>query len=279
MATKKQKIRKRKTFRGGANTWSNTGTNRGLNEFSNTWSNPGANTRSNTNTGPPGKFRRGQGWHNPENMKHFFEIVDNENAASSIRSKTSSAENRSLKQLTGNQAQKNRDKRVQNALKNVRDREKRKRSPTVEIQAKRQAADQRAKSGRERLEKAKLRPVNSNVAELTYHDDPKEYQKKEFNRIIKQTEEQIKITESRIMELKKQLTEQENSLMSIQSQSFLRSQLSRFTGAPTSENITREIFTINQNIKKLEDELRDLKTRLIDYRRFLSQSLSKQMKN
>ena len=111
MATKKQKIRKRKTFRGGTNTWSNTGRNTELNKMSNRWSNPGANTWS--NTGPPGNFLSGQGWHKPKNMEDFFGRVDKENAASSIPSITPNAENKILKNWNSNNVQKERAKRVQ----------------------------------------------------------------------------------------------------------------------------------------------------------------------
>ena len=277
MATKKQKIRKRKTFRGGANTWSNTGRNTELNKMSNRWSNPGANTWS--NTGPPGNFLSGQGWHNPKNMEDFFGRVDKENAASSIPSIRPNAKNGSLKDWNSENAQKERAKRVQNALENARERQKRKRSLTVEEQDKRQAAEDRAKAGRKRKEeKANIGPVNSNVAELRYQDNPEEYRKKEYTKFIKEINEDIRRTQGTIMELNKQLTEQQNSLMSIQSQSFpfMRSHLSRFTGAPTSESIKLSINTISEQITKQSTILRELNEKLAGFENYLAKARSKQ---
>ena len=140
MATKKQKIRKRKTFRGGAKSWSNTGSNRELNgfgPFSNTWpnTNTGSNTGSNTNT-------IGLGLRTHKNLNGFLSRVEKQNeasrkAASRIRSITQKAEKEEreiLEHWNKNNVKTARDTRVQKAVENARVM-KRKRSPTVSEQA------------------------------------------------------------------------------------------------------------------------------------------------
>jgi hypothetical protein len=200
------------------------------------------------------------------------------NGNGSIRSITRSQENKSLKNWT--KATKKRQARFDLALKTKNHElyeltHGSKRLPTVQERVAQEYPEEDAEEDEPEL----LPPVNRTVFKPTNYTGLKSIEKDHYEKLIEQTNEQIRITETRIMELKKQRTEQENSLRSIQSQSFLRSQLSRFTGAPTSENINREIFTINQNIKKLEDELLGLNTSLIDYRRFLAKALPKPMTN
>ena len=253
MATKKQKIRKRKTFRGGMKERSK----------------PTSKSKSQS----PYQMH---GFQSSSNVLDLIRDIKNKkrNGNGSIRSITRSQENKSLKNWT--KSTNKRQARFDLALKTKNHelyelRHGSKRLPTVQERV--------AQEDAEEDEPELLPPVTRTVFKPTNYTGLKAIEKDHYEKLIEQTNEQIRITETRIMELKKQRTEQENSLRSIQSQSFLRSQLSRFTGAPTSENINREIFTINQNIKKLEDELLGLNTSLIDYKRFLSQSLSKQMKN
>ena len=140
-------------------------------------------------------------------------------------------------------------------------------------QEKRQAAEERAEAARQSVQRKKfelLPPLTSNVGKPMNHVGKKAFEQETFEKFIKETNEQIRITRDTIMKLTKQLTEQENSLRSIQSQSYIRSQLSRFTGAPTSEDINREIITISEKINQQSNILADLEKRLNEYKGYLS---------
>ena len=81
------------------------------------------------------------------------------------------------------------------------------------------------------------------------------------------------------MDLKKERMIQNISLRSIQSQSFpfARSQLSRFTGAPTSEDINGAIITINEQIKQQSTLLDELKEDLDGFKKYLAKAESKKI--
>ena len=65
-------------------------------------------------------------------------------------------------------------------------------------------------------------------------------------------------------------------MRSIQSKSYIRSQLSRFTGAPTSEDINREIITIKEQRNQQLKILDELNEKLAGFEKYLAKAMSKQ---
>lgn len=264
MATKKQKIRKRKTFRGGAKSWSNTGSNRelkGFGNFPNTWSNTNtrSNTGSNTNT-------IGLGLRTHNNLNGFLRRLEKQNeasrieasriaiAASRIRSATQKAENKAennaeremLKRWNNNNVKQKRTKHVQNAVKIAREM-KRKRSPTVSEQA---AEDEKREvSLKEAIEKV--------AGSFTDRGNANKKKLEKYEENVKYSEKITRDTELKISGLKEMLGVLKNSLPT----SALQSAMSFLRGTPTA-TIEREIETIDNVLAIEEPYLEELKIQL-----------------